>query len=70
LIIALVLLGAFGMILGGALFVGLYTKIYGKEGWSLSILTPVGLAFGVYLLFIKFLGVPLYNGFIPNGLGL
>jgi hypothetical protein len=55
----------FGIVLGTAVFVGLYTKFYGARWWA-SLLFAVFTAAFIFLLFGFALGVYLYNGlFLP-----
>lgn len=50
------------------LFVFLFLKLYGKEGWTVSIVSTV-IAWGVfYALFVWLLNVPFADGWIQKGL--
>ena len=65
-LIALMYLG--GMLMGLALFVIVYTRVYCREGWRTSILTTVVVTAGVYA-FLSNLKLPVYWGVVVEAFG-
>lgn len=50
------------------LFVFLYLKVYGREGWVLSVAATVLAYAAFYGLFVYFLNVPFAEGWLQSGL--
>jgi hypothetical protein len=53
-----------GFAYGMTLFMLIFLRIYGKERWLPTVLVTVGTMATIYLLFIEFLGVRAYSGYL------
>lgn len=59
-----------GSISGSIVFLVLFLKVHGKESWKV-VLAALGAVFAVlYLLFVKILGTPLYDGYLSQTFGM
>lgn len=66
LIVALVIILVFGFFIGVAIFLPLYLRLQGKESWKVTILYTIFSWLTIYILFYRFLGIPLFEGFLSK----
>lgn len=59
---AIASIAAFGLVTGGALFVGAFLKIRERESWFFSLLGASGVVLVLHVLLERFFGLPLYEG--------
>lgn len=61
-----------GFTVGMTLFIVVFLKVYGREPWPITVALTVGTMGLIYLLFIEFLGVRVFQGLvaIPLPFGL
>jgi hypothetical protein len=60
--IAIGLMLLVGMFVGLPIFIFIFLKFLYSQGWKLSLGLPLGTMQVIYIIFIKALTIPLYNG--------
>ena len=63
------LLYAVGFYVGTALYIGYYTRVAGRHRWPVVVAMTFGVPIVIFLLFERWLLVPLPKGFIEEMLG-
>jgi len=53
-----------GFLIAIPLFLFLFLKIWGKEGWGVSLVMPIAVSGLVYFIFVYILQIPLHEGIL------
>jgi hypothetical protein len=59
---ALGAMSVFGLVTGGALFVGAFLRVRERESWSFALLGAAGVVLVLHVILERVFGVPLYAG--------